>query len=122
MKTEQFAKKYFKSIHDGGWETYVSEAMTYVVLDTTDVMKGKEFYLKGAGQFYSLSTALETKQLIIQDYQVAALNCYTLKSPSGLEMKLDVGEFLSFNDEGKLLSSSIFFDSNSLNKFMSQNK
>ncbi|GGP15935.1 hypothetical protein [Oceanobacillus neutriphilus] len=120
MVTENLVKAYFQSIHDGDWESYVSNDITYVVLDSADAMKGKDFYLKGAGQFFSLSTALETKQLIIQGNEAAAINRYTLQSLSGAEKQLDVGEFLSFNETGKLTASSIFFDAQTFKEFIGQ--
>ena len=118
MDLKQIAENYFAAVNKGGWEDYIAEDFTYGLCDSQKVMKGKEAYLKGAGQFYALSQKLEVKKLVVQDLAVAALNRYYLAKPDGSQLELEVAEFLTFNPEGQMIASTIYFDTQRFQTFM----
>ncbi|MBP2622570.1 nuclear transport factor 2 family protein [Streptococcus oricebi] len=118
MDTKQITENYFAAVNQGGWEDYIAEDFTYGMCDSQKVRKGKEAYLKGAGQFYALSQKLEVKSLLVEGLKAAAINRYYLTSPVGQTLELEVAEFLVFNPEGKMIASTIYFDIQAFQKFM----
>jgi ketosteroid isomerase-like protein len=109
MTTEQTLDKYFQAIHKGGWQEYVADDFTFVVNSFDRTMHGKDEYLRGAGNFFQATTAVDIRQKMIDGDQVALIARYDVRSPKGTTGTCDVAEFLTFND-GKLTASSIFFD------------
>ena len=118
MVTKELVIQYFDAINSGNWQSFVDETFDYVVLDTDKVMMGKEAYLKGAGQFFSMCTHVVIKEVLINKSKVSVLSRYTLNNTKNQEMLLDVSEFLTFSENNKLNASSIFFDSQKLNNFL----
>ncbi|MBC1606877.1 hypothetical protein HCJ12_03630 [Listeria welshimeri] len=122
MDLQAVAKKYFNAILKGTWNEYAEESIKYVVLDTSHSMVGKSLFFKGAGQFYSLVTSVETLFLVSEGYSIATINRYTLKNKTGKELQLDVSEFIKFNDKEKIEQMSIFFDSKAFGEFLKSNE
>ena len=53
---------------------------------------------------------------------IVALNRYRLQSPQGNPTKLDVAEFLKFDESDKLIASNIYFDTHRFQEFIQANK
>jgi hypothetical protein len=83
------------------------------------VARGKAAYVEGAGRFFSVTTSVEIKKLIIESESACVLARYRLRSPKGTTGVSDVAEILTVNN-GKLTSSTIFFDSKAFQEFMAR--
>ena len=118
MDTRTLAESYFTAVNKGGWEDFVAENFDYGMCDSQDIKRGRDVYLKGAGQFYALSQHLEVKKLLVDGREVVALNRYRLQSPQGNQLELDVAEFLKFDESDKLIASNIYFDTHRFQEFM----
>ena len=118
MDTRRLAESYFTAVNKGGWEDFVAENFDYGMCDSQEISRGRDVYLKGAGQFYALSQHLEVKKLLVEGREIAALNRYRLKSPQGNQLELDVAEFLKFDESDKLIASNIYFDTHRFQEFM----
>ena len=118
MDTRTLAESYFTAVNKGGWEDFVAENFDYGMCDSQEIRRGRDVYLKGAGQFYALSQHLEVKKLLVEGREVVALNRYRLQSPQGNQLELDVAEFLKFDESDKLIASNIYFDTHRFQEFM----
>ena len=118
MDTRTLAESYFTAVNKGGWEDFVAENFDYGMCDSQEIRRGRDVYLKGAGQFYALSQHLEVKKLLVDGREVVALNRYRLQSPQGNQLELDVAEFLKFDESDKLIASNIYFDTHRFQEFM----
>lgn len=119
MITKEFIENYFNAIHAGGWDSFIADDFTFVNLNLDRVAYGKNAYTEGAGKFFRSTTAVEVRQLVIEDNKVAVIARYITRSPKGRSGVCDVAEFLTVEDD-KLTSSAIFFDSKALFEFMTQ--
>ncbi len=118
MTAEQALQDYIAAIHNGDWEGFVSDGFTtFVVNNVEQARQGKEAYLKGAGDFLRMTTAVNINQKMIDGNQVALIAQYSVRSPKDTEDSCDMAEFLTFDDE-KLTASSIFFDAKALGILM----
>ena len=118
MDTRTLAESYFTAVNKGGWEDFVAENFDYGMCDSQEIRRGRDVYLKGAGQFYALSQHLEVKKLLVEGREVVALNRYRLQSPQGNQIEFDVEEFLNFLESDKLIESIIYFDTHRFEEFM----
>lgn len=119
MATRELLKKYYKAIHEGGWESYVADDFVFVNSSLDKTAHGKQAYLEGAGRFFSTTTAVEIKRMIIDGDTIAILARYDVRSPKGTRGVCDVAEFLTVKGD-KLTSSAIFFDTKGLAELMSR--
>lgn len=117
MTAQETIKKYFSSVHSGGWEDFVADDIQYVFNDMNNVMTGKDIYLQRAGQFYGYTTSGEIKQILTDGDEVALIASYNVNSPDGKSREFSVAEFYTVNDD-RLASASIFFDMQSFGEFM----
>ncbi len=117
METKETVKKYFAAIHAGGWEDYIAEDFIYANSFLDRTLTGKAAYIEAGSRFFSSTSSVELKQLIIDGDKVAVVARYTVKSPHGKIQEFDVAEFLNVKN-GMLTSSAIFFDSMGLADFM----
>lgn len=119
MKTSELIGKYFAAIHKGGWEEYIAEDFVFVNSNLDNVARGKTAYVEGAGRFFRATTSVEIRQMIIEGENACVLARYQLRSPKDNTGVGDVAEILSVKD-GKLTSSTIFFDTKAFTDFMAK--
>ena len=119
MKTREIVEKYFAAIHAGGWEDYIAEDFIYANSFLDRVLKGKAIYVEAGSRFFSSTTSVELKKIVIEGEKVAVVARYTVKSPQGKTQEFDVAEFLTVRN-GMLTSSALFFDSMGLANFMAE--
>ena len=119
MPTKEFIEKYFDAIHKGGWESYISDDVVFMNSNLDKAARGKAAYLEAAGRFFKTTTAVEIRQMLVENEKVAVIARYRIRSPKGSVGVCDVAEFLAVKGE-KLISSAIFFDTKSLTEFMAQ--
>lgn len=119
MTTKETIEKYFDALHKGGWESYIADDFVFVNTNLDKVAHGKAAYLEGAGRFFKTTTAVEIRQMLIENEKSAVIARYHVRSPSGNAGVCDVAEFLTVKDE-KLTSSAIFFDTKALGELMAQ--
>lgn len=117
--TKDILKNYFDSIHKGGWESYISDDFVFINSNFDKIAHGKSAYLEAAGRFFSVTTSVEIRRLIIDGNSACAVARYQLRSPKGNKGVCDVAEILTVMN-GKLNSSAIFFDTAAFQAFMAQ--
>src|SRR4029079_1303586 len=118
MTIKETLQNYFKAIHEGGWENFISDDFIFVNSNLDKVAHGKPAYIEGAGRFFRATTSAEIRKLIIEGDTACALVRYQLHSPKGNSGVCDVAEILTLKD-GKINSSAIFFDTKAFQDFMS---
>ncbi|MCL4507241.1 MAG: nuclear transport factor 2 family protein [Chloroflexi bacterium] len=119
MTTKELIEKYFAAIHTGGWETYVADDFIFISSNLDKIARGKAAYVDGAGRFFSATTSVEMRQMIIEGDKVCVLARYQLRSPKGNTGVCDVAEILTVKG-AKLASSAIFFDTKAFADFTAQ--
>ena len=119
MATKELIEKYFQGIRQGGWESYIADDFTFANGNLDNTVHGKAAYLEGAGRFFRSTTAVDVRQMLIQDQQVAVLARYSIRTPKGRTGICDVAEFLTV-EGGKLTASTIMFDTEAFAKLMAQ--
>ena len=119
MPNQEIIENYFDAIHMGGWESYVADDIVFMNSSLDKVALGKAAYLEAAGRFFKLTTAVEIRQMLIENEKAAVIARYRVRSPKGSAGVCDVAEFLTVKKE-KLVSSVIFFDTKALAEFMAQ--
>ncbi|MGH9528692.1 MAG: nuclear transport factor 2 family protein [Terriglobales bacterium] len=119
VSTKETIQKYFEAIHKGGWESYVADDFVFVNSNFDQVARSKTAYVEGARRFFRATTAAEIKQLIVEGNTACAAVRYRLRSPKGNTGVCDVAEILAVKD-GKITSSSIFFDTKAFQDFMAR--
>ncbi len=67
-------------------------------------------YLEATKRFYSMITALEVRDLLVDGQKACALTRYELQPPGGAAFHSDVAEVFEVRD-GKITSFEIYFDS-----------
>lgn len=117
MTTEQTLNEYFTALHGGDWQKFIADDFIFVVNNSARILHGKESYFKGAGDFFRATTSVEIIQRILDGNRVALIARYEVLSPKGTTGACDVAEFLTI-DDGKLTTSSIFFDTKALAELM----
>ncbi len=119
MATKELIEQYFKAIHGGDWQSYISDDFTFTNGNLDKVAHGKAAYVEGAGRFFGTTTAVDIRHMIIQDRDAAVLARYDVRSPKGHTGVCDVAEFLTV-DGDQLTASTIIFDVQGLAQFMAQ--
>lgn len=113
MTTKDTIQNYFEAIHGGGWEDFVADEFVFINNNLDNVANGKAAYVQAGGRFFSLTTDVEIKELLVDGDQAAVLARYQIKSPTGKTGVCDVAEFIKVKD-GKLTASTILFDAKAL--------
>lgn len=112
MTTTDTIQEYFRKLHDrNGWEACFSDAMVFTSF-TSPIKRisGKTAYLEATKRFYSMITAVELKDLMVDGPRACALTRYELRPPGGVAFASDVAEVYGVRD-GKITSLDIYFDS-----------
>ena len=112
MTTKDTIRAYFDSLKQkSGWETFLADGMAFTsfVTPIKQVM-GKSAYLESTGRFFSMITAVEVKDLIVDGDRACALTRYQLQPPGGPAIESHVAEVFKVRNE-KISSLEIYFDS-----------
>src|SRR2546428_12166877 len=94
MTTRETIQGYLSSLQQGkGWQAFFSEEMTFTS-HTSPVrgVKGRAAFLEAAKRFYSMITALEVRDLVVEGAKACALTHYDLQPPGGPAFESDVAE------------------------------
>jgi ketosteroid isomerase-like protein len=112
MTTRDTIQGYFSALkRKSGWESFLSGDMTFTSF-TSPIKRvsGKAAYLEATKRFYSMITAFEIRDLLIDGQKACALTHYELKPPTGPAFTSDVAEVFGVRD-GAIASFGIYFDS-----------
>ena len=118
MQTKEIIERYYDGIaQKKGWESEISEGIAFSGAGPKTT--GKAAYIEGTSRFLRAVKTSKVVILIIEGNKACAVVRYELVSPKGKEMSSEVAEILSVGD-GKINSSSIFFDTAGFKEFMAQ--
>ena len=116
MNTRQLIERYFYAVrNEGDWQSMIADDMKFTSPAGSTV--GKQEYLIAASRFFKMSTDLEIKKLIVDGQSAGVWVSYFLLL-NGKRHECLVSEWLEVND-GRLVSSSILFDTLALKNFTS---
>jgi len=111
MTTRDTIQTYFDSLEQKqGWEDFLADEMTFTnFAGATTQLTGRDAYLKATKGFFSMITALEVKDLLVDGEKACALTRYELQPPAGAAFESHVAEVFEVQD-GKITSLGIYFD------------
>lgn len=112
MTTKDTIEGYFSNLQQKtGWESFLSDDMTFTSF-TSPIKRvsGRAAYLESTKRFYSMITAMEVRDLVVDGNKACALTRYQLQPPQGPAFGSDVAEVFAVRD-GKITSFDIYFDS-----------
>jgi len=112
MTTKDTIQNYFESLKNkSGWRAFLSDEMLFTsFVSPIKRVAGKEAYLQATDRFFSMITAAEVKDLIVDGDRACALTRYQLQPPGGPVFDSHVAEVFEVRD-GKIVSLDIYFDS-----------
>ena len=112
MTTKDTIQGYFDSLKQkSGWEAFLADGMAFTSFATPiKQVAGKNAYLESTSRFFSMITAVEVKDLIVDGDRACALTRYQLQPPGGPAIESHVAEVFKVRD-GKISSLEIYFDS-----------
>jgi ketosteroid isomerase-like protein len=112
MTTRDTIQGYFGSLKQmSGWESFLSDDLVFTSF-TAPIKRvsGKTAYLEATRRFYSMITAVEVRELMVEGDKACVLTRYELQLPGRPAFSSDVAEVFGVR-EGKISSSEIYFDS-----------
>ena len=112
MTTKGIVQGYFDRLKQkSGWEAFLADGMAFTSHVTpVKQVAGKDAYLESTSRFFSMITAVEVKDLIVDGDRACALTRYQLQPPRGPAFESHVAEVFKVRDE-KISSLEIYFDS-----------
>jgi ketosteroid isomerase-like protein len=112
MTTQDTLQGYFDGLKQKhGWEAFLADGMEFTNFATPiKQVSGKNAYLESTRRFFSMITAAEVKDLIVDGAKACALTRYQLQPPGGPLFESHVAEVFKVGD-GKISSIEIYFDS-----------
>ncbi|MBI5047980.1 MAG: nuclear transport factor 2 family protein [Deltaproteobacteria bacterium] len=112
MTTRDIIQNYFDSLKQkSGWKAFLADEMTFTsFVSPIKRVAGKGAYLEATKRFFSMITAVEVKNLIVDGDRACALTRYELQPPGGPVFDSHVAEVFEVRD-GKIASLDIYFDS-----------
>ncbi len=112
MTTKNIIQRYFDSLEKkSGWEAFLADEMTFTSFSTPiKQVTGKGAYLEATKRFFSMITAVELRDMIVEGDKTCALTRYDLQGPGGRAFDSYVAEVFTVRN-GKILSLEIYFDS-----------
>jgi ketosteroid isomerase-like protein len=112
VTTKDTIQRYFDSLQaKNGWETFLADDMTFTSFGSPiKQVTGKRAYLEATKRFFSMITAVELKDLIVDGDKACALTRYDLQAPGGRAFDSHVAEVFKARN-GKISSLEIYFDS-----------
>jgi len=93
------------------WVSYLDEQLEFIsATSPLRQVAGKETALPGLRRFYSMVTAMQIRELIVEGQRACALTRYTLQPPGGkASFQSDVAEIFAVRGD-KITSFAIYFD------------
>ena len=112
MTTRDTIQGYFRSLKQKiSWDSFLSDDVKFTSFTTPNKrVSGRAAYLEATKRFYSMITALEVRDLLVDGQKACALTGYDLQPPRGAAFRSDVAEVFEVRD-GKITSFEIYFDS-----------
>jgi ketosteroid isomerase-like protein len=118
VQTKEIIQSYYDGIaQKKGWESVISDEIAFS--GAGPKTKGKTAYIEGTGKFLRAVKSSKVVTMIIEGDKACTIVRYELVSPKGNNMSSDVAEILSVKN-GKIDSSTIFFDTAAFKDFMAQ--
>jgi ketosteroid isomerase-like protein len=118
MSTKETILSYFNGVNrKKGWQSFIADEMVFT--NSGKQVPGKDAYVQALNRFLQVVSSVEIRELIIVGDKACAVAHYALRSPKGNTAVCDVAEVLVVKN-GKITSSSIFFDTAAFNAFMAQ--
>ena len=112
MTTTDTVQGYFASLtQKNGWEAFLSDNMVFTSFTSPiKQLRGRATYLESTKRFYSMITAVEVRDLMVDGQRACALTRYHLQPPGGAPaFTSDVAEVFGVRD-GRIRSFDIYFD------------
>ena len=112
MTTKNIIQRYFDSLNKKlGWETFLADEMTFTSFSAPiKQVTGKGAYLEATKRFFSMITAVELRDMIVEGDKTCALTRYVLQGTGGRTFDSHVAEVFTVRN-GKISSLEIYFDS-----------
>ena len=112
MTTKDTIQSYFNSLKQKtNWDSFLSDELRFTSFTSPNKrVSGRAAYLTSTTRFYSMITAVEVKDLLVDEHKACALTRYELRQPAGPAFTSDVAEVFEVRD-GKISSFDIYFDS-----------
>ena len=112
MTTKDTIQRYFDSLRKkSGWQAFLADDMTFTSFGSPiKKVKGKDAYLETTKRFFSMITAVELRDVIVDGDKTCALTRYDLQVPGGRAFDSHVAEVFRV-ENGKISSLEIYFDS-----------
>ena len=112
MTTRNIIQGYFDSLKKkSGWEAFLADEMTFTSFGSPiKQVTGKRAYLEATKRFFSMITAVELRDMIVEGDKTCALTRYDLQGPGGRAFDSHVAEVFTVRN-GKISSLEIYFDS-----------
>ena len=112
MTTKDTIQGYFDSLKKkSGWEAFLADDMTFTSFGSPiKQVTGKGAYLEATKRFFSMITAVELRDVIVDGDKTCALTRYDLQGPGGRAFDSHVAEVFTVRN-GKISSLEIYFDS-----------
>jgi ketosteroid isomerase-like protein len=112
MTTKSIIEGYFDRLKQkSDWEAFLADGMAFTSFVTPiKQVAGKGAYLQATSRFFSMITAVEVKDLIVDGDRACALTRYQLQPAGGPAIESHVAEVFKVKDE-KISSLEIYFDS-----------
>jgi len=112
MTTKEIIQGYFDSLKQKSvWEAFLADSIAFTSFVTPiKQVAGKSAYLESTRRFFSMITAVEVKDLVVDGDRACALTRYQLQPPGGPAIESHVAEVFKVRD-AKIASLEIYFDS-----------
>ena len=112
MAPAQVIQDYFAALgRKQRWESFLADDLVFTShASPSRRLSGKEAYLGATRRFFSMISAVEVKELIVDGGKACALTRYELQPPGGRPFESEVAEVFGVRD-GKIASLGIYFDS-----------
>src|SRR2546422_11199765 len=100
MTTRETIQGYFNSLQlKKGWEAFLSDDMTFTSFTSPiKQVRGKGAYLEATKRFYSMITAMEVRNLMVDGDNACAFTRYELQPPGGPAFSSHVAEAFGARD------------------------
>jgi len=116
--TREIISKYYDLISQkGDWQSIISDDITFT--KTGEITYTKKAYVEATSRFLEVVKSLKINEFIVEGNKACITVEYNLQSPKGNTTSCEVAEVLMVQND-KINSSCIFFDTDSLKKFMAQ--
>ena len=112
MATKDLIHSYFDSLmRKGDWKALLAEGMTFSSFAIpVKRLTSMDEYLESTKRFFSMISAVEVKEMLIDGDKACALTRYELRAPGGLAFDCHVAEI--FKVQGKeIVALDIYFHS-----------